>query len=262
MALFVACVGPVVAALIVLEKRLPFQAQRRPNRTDVRIDFTYLMTGYFIFSPLAQLLVKAIGWTAVGLFASRVSFGVWPSQLPLGVQVLLALSIAELVGYAVHRFAHETSAGWRVHATHHAATQMYWLNANRFHAIETVVKTSLQVLPLVMLGAGREVFLAYGAISAAHGFILHSNVDYRPGILSLFIGTPNLHRWHHSTIMAEANNNFGNVLTLWDHVFGSYYFPKGREFTGAVGLMDDSEFPTTYFGQMKSPFTGHAPIET
>jgi sterol desaturase/sphingolipid hydroxylase (fatty acid hydroxylase superfamily) len=35
--------------------------------------------------------------------------------------------------------------------------------------------------------------------------------------------TPNLHRVHHSRVRAEADSNFGTILTLWDRALGTYH---------------------------------------
>jgi sterol desaturase/sphingolipid hydroxylase (fatty acid hydroxylase superfamily) len=252
-ALFVACVAPVVASLLLLEQHLPFQPEDRPTREDVTADLTHLAMGYLVLTPLAQLLLKALAWVTAGWLASIVPGGLWPKSWPLGFQLLLALVIGEFGQYWFHRLAHRTELGWRVHATHHGTPQLYWLNANRFHAIETILKNVLQVGPLILLGCTKEAFLVYGILTAAHGWLLHANVDFRLGAISWFLGTPANHRWHHSTVVAEADHNFGGVLTVWDHVFGTWYSPRGRSFRGEVGIGEMPDFPKTWVEQLKSP---------
>ena len=34
--------------------------------------------------------------------------------------------------------------------------------------------------------------------------------------------TPDLHRWHHSTVYEEGDSNYGAVTSVWDRVFGTY----------------------------------------
>ena len=38
--------------------------------------------------------------------------------------------------------------------------------------------------------------------------------------LRLFVVTPDMHRVHHSVDRRETDSNFGEVLTLWDRLFG------------------------------------------
>ncbi len=63
-----------------------------------------------------------------------------------------------------------------------------------------------------------------------------------------------LHRWHHSLKLAEANTNYGNNIIFWDIVFGTLFWPKNRDASEAIGLSDLPAFPRGYFGQLASPF--------
>jgi sterol desaturase/sphingolipid hydroxylase (fatty acid hydroxylase superfamily) len=62
-----------------------------------------------------------------------------------------------------------------------------------------------------------------------------------------------LHRWHHSRVLEEANSNYGNNIILWDLIFGTFYHPKDREPSEDVGLSDIPDFPKDYLGQLLSP---------
>jgi sterol desaturase/sphingolipid hydroxylase (fatty acid hydroxylase superfamily) len=53
----------------------------------------------------------------------------------------------------------------------------------------------------------------------------HSNVRISPkidAILRGFIVTPDMHRVHHSQIIAEQNSNFGFNIPWWDRLFKTY----------------------------------------
>ena len=64
-----------------------------------------------------------------------------------------------------------------------------------------------------------------------------------------------LHRWHHSRILDEANTNYGQNLIVWDVVFGTRFLPADREPPEDIGLTGLSAFPMDYLGQLASPFT-------
>ena len=64
-----------------------------------------------------------------------------------------------------------------------------------------------------------------------------------------------LHRWHHSRVLEEANANYGNNILLWDLVFGTVYWPRDRDATEAVGFEGDERFPADYLGQLRAPFS-------
>jgi ornithine lipid hydroxylase len=253
-ALFLISAVPVVITLTMLERKMPYWPERKASREDVRNDLTHLAMCWFAISPIAQALMRVLALTMVGTFASSMGTHVWPSHWPLLLQLLLALAIGEFGQYWFHRLGHETNLAWRVHATHHGTPQVYWLNSTRFHAIEVIVRTMFQTAPLIILGCNADTFLIYGAFTAIHGWVQHSNVAWKTGFFNLILATSDNHRWHHSTTVSEANHNYGLVLLLWDRVFGTYYSPKDRRFTGAVGIGDMPDFPRTYWGQFLTPF--------
>jgi sterol desaturase/sphingolipid hydroxylase (fatty acid hydroxylase superfamily) len=63
-----------------------------------------------------------------------------------------------------------------------------------------------------------------------------------------------VHRFHHSKLLAEGNNNYGNNIILWDLVFGTFLWPKDRQASVEVGLADMPDFPKDYVGQVLSPW--------
>jgi sterol desaturase/sphingolipid hydroxylase (fatty acid hydroxylase superfamily) len=251
--LFVFIAVPVVLTLIYLEKSLAMQPEHVVSKQDLRTDITHLAMCWFAVNPLAQGLVGFLTVIVLGS-AAKAGLGVWPSHAPLLVQLALAVAVGELGQYWVHRIGHQFDLAWRIHSTHHGTPQVYWLNSTRFHALELIIKAVFQVGPLIVLGCTRECFMLYGIFTAIHGWVQHSNVAYRTGWLNYFMATPSNHRWHHSTVLAEANNNYGVVTPLWDHLFRTFYAPRGKVFTGTVGIADMPDFPKTYLSQFLAPF--------
>lgn len=64
-----------------------------------------------------------------------------------------------------------------------------------------------------------------------------------------------LHRWHHSRVLEEANSNFGQNLIVWDIIYGTRFLPKDREPPAEIGITDMPAFPMSYLAQLASPFT-------
>jgi sterol desaturase/sphingolipid hydroxylase (fatty acid hydroxylase superfamily) len=162
--------------------------------------------------------------------------------------------LAELWEYSFHRAMHEVPWLWRFHATHHSAPRLYWLNAIRFHPIDLFVAGALKVAPLALLGAGAPIFALVNVFSAVHGSYQHANVPVRIGPLNWIFSMTELHRWHHSRSMAEANHNYGGNLILWDVVFGTRYLPMDREPPEAIGMESLPRFPTGYWANLAAPF--------
>ena len=73
-------------------------------------------------------------------------------------------------------------------------------------------------------------------------------MDLKHGWLNYVIGTNEVHRWHHSSKYSEAKNF--SVIMIWDHLFGTYYFPKDREMPERTGLGDETNYPRHSYWQM------------
>ena len=107
-----------------------------------------------------------------------------------------------------------------------------------------------------MLGAPASVLALVNVFSAVHGSVKHANIPARIGPLNWVFSMAELHRWHHSPVVAEANHNYGGNLILWDVVFGTRYLPADRKPPSNVGLADAPgypRYPSSYVGQFLAP---------
>jgi sterol desaturase/sphingolipid hydroxylase (fatty acid hydroxylase superfamily) len=179
--------------------------------------------------------------------------GYWPHDAPVLAQVFLMLLIAEFFRYWIHRSLHVFGPLWQLHAVHHAADKIYTVNVGRFHPFDKAIQFLGDTVPFLLLGVTPEVFAAYFVLYAINGFYQHSNADVSLGPINWIIAGPELHRWHHSASIREAQSNYGNNLIVWDVLFGTRYLPEGRE-VGAVGI-GNSRWPNGFLRQMSAPFT-------
>jgi sterol desaturase/sphingolipid hydroxylase (fatty acid hydroxylase superfamily) len=67
------------------------------------------------------------------------------------------------------------------------------------------------------------------AIFAAGSMFRHSSVWIHFGILNAVFYGPAHHQIHHSAEERHRNRNLGASLSIWDHLFGTYYSPSARE---------------------------------
>ena len=66
--------------------------------------------------------------------------------------------------------------------------------------------------------------------------------------------TPNVHEIHHSRQLTETNSNYGNILTLYDRMLGTYT-PAERAQSVVYGLDDVDPVRTGSFpGLLSMPF--------
>ena len=133
--------------------------------------------------------------------------------------------------------------------------RLYWLNAARFHPIDLFLDGILGSITLLALGCPLEVLGLFLLVSGVHGFFQHANLPLRCGPLNYFFSMAELHRWHHSKNIEEANHNYGQNVIVWDLVFGTFFWPKDREPPENIGIPDLPAFPMTFWQQLASPFT-------
>jgi sterol desaturase/sphingolipid hydroxylase (fatty acid hydroxylase superfamily) len=259
--IFVLAVGTVA----VLERWLPYRSEWNASQGDLGVDALYLPISFAVnglLDPVVATLAVLLG----GALSASGGLGAWPSDWPLLGQLALAAVIAEFFDYWAHRVLHEVPWLWRFHATHHSPRRLYWLNATRAHPLETAFRGLVGALPLALLGAGTEV-LALGAVVAlVAGLFQHANIDFELGPLSWIFSIGELHRWHHSATLAEANHNYGNSFIFWDAVFGTRYLPEPEvagggasapRGPGRLGIEGLDAFPHGIVGHFLAPLRWH-----
>jgi sterol desaturase/sphingolipid hydroxylase (fatty acid hydroxylase superfamily) len=249
--------APVILASFVvmftLERLFPYQREWLRSHGDIRVDATYAVMIALLIEGIRPA-TYAVALVVAGWLSARSGGALWPGSWHWLVQLGLALVVAELPKYWFHRLEHEHDWLWRFHAPHHSVPRLYWLNASRFHPVDIGIDTVLGVGTLVALGCGDATIALFLVVSTVHGLFQHANLELRCGPLNWIFSMAELHRWHHSRTTAEANNNYGQNLIVWDVVFGSRYLPQDREPPRDIGLADLPNYPTGFLAQLAAPF--------
>lgn len=251
---FIAALVPSYLAVAVLERFVYYRESWLRADRDVRVDIGHLIVSGMLTIGLLRPLMLYVAITLGMLISQNTEIGLWPSSWPLVLQLVWALILGEFFLYWVHRLAHEWDWLWRFHAVHHSASRLYFLNAVRFHPVDLAISNYAPFVPLMALGASPEVLALFSLVSAVHGIFQHANLPLLLGPLNWFFSMAELHRWHHSTKLEEANSNYGQNLIVWDVVFGTRFLPKDREPPEQIGIYGMPNFPMRYWGQLMSPF--------
>ncbi len=246
--------GAGLLAVVVAEQIWPYRAAWGRAQGDLGTDVLHALVSGVGTARLVRPLVALVGVVVAGWLSDALGATLWPTAWPYLAQLALALVVAELPQYWVHRWQHEHDALWRLHATHHSAPRLYFLNAARFHPLDLGLLYFVGYLPLVALGCPSEVIMLFALFDAVFGMLQHSNIDVRLGWLNRVFSMAEVHRWHHSRTVREANTNYGSNLMIWDLVFGTFFLPLDREPPEQIGIADMPDFPTGYLAQLASPF--------
>ena len=233
----------IVCWLLIGERLLGYRAQWQRSDHQLRVDLSHT----FLNKGLVQLLIVSL--IGLGALDGREPGAL--SQYPLAVQVLVGLLSAEFGLYWAHRVAHEWPWLWRFHAVHHSVRKLWLVNTGRFHFVDSFASVIGSTLFLLLSGISMDAIVWVSAITAYIGILTHCNVDMRCGPLNYVFNTPQLHRWHHSTEATIGNNNYGENLTLWDHLFGTFYF-RPDDHVSDIGIRE--RMPAGFLGQLWIPF--------
>jgi sterol desaturase/sphingolipid hydroxylase (fatty acid hydroxylase superfamily) len=244
----------LVSAVLValLERVLPYRDAWNRRQGDLWTDAAYVPTTWIasgLFQPVIASIAVAVNGGLSDVFGSRL----WPTHWPFLVQYALACVVVELPSYWAHRWMHEVPWLWRLHAVHHSAPRLYWLNTTRSHPLEMLFRGVFSMLPLAMLGAGAEMIALNGVTNIVVGLFQHANVDIRLGPLNWIFSAAPVHRWHHSRDVSEANSNYGDNFIFWDTVFGTRYMPAHEPPT-RLGIEGLDAFPRGFLPQLVAPF--------
>jgi sterol desaturase/sphingolipid hydroxylase (fatty acid hydroxylase superfamily) len=175
---------------------------------------------FYYRSGLNQLLFMAALFSFLGTRLAFLQLRIVGSLNPI-VRGILWILLADFCSYWVHRLQHASRFVWAFHATHHAQEQLNFVTTIRFHPVDHFISDTLKFVPQLTLGASPMSWLP---LYLAMEFITntqHSRIKWRLGVLSRIFVTPWFHSFHHSTDQRHYDKNFGGLLTIWDHMFGT-----------------------------------------
>jgi sterol desaturase/sphingolipid hydroxylase (fatty acid hydroxylase superfamily) len=132
----------------------------------------------------------------------------------------------------------------------------------RQHPIEGLWRFPFIMTPAWALGVPVEAVAIYRGVSALVALTEHMNVKLWEPLdraLSLLVCTPNMHKLHHSRLAIETDSNYGNILSLFDRVFGTFTPPSPARCI-EYGLAGYDDAGSQQLGALlRLPFRGRAP---
>jgi sterol desaturase/sphingolipid hydroxylase (fatty acid hydroxylase superfamily) len=177
-----------------------------------------------------------------------------PAHLPMWGQVIVAWWAFDFMFYVTHRLSHDVDFLWRFHSVHHCAHRLSFLNASRVHPVDICWRRLLPIFVAYQTGVSVEAIIVANTIGMVLATITHMNVNFEFGPLNYLIGSNQMHRWHHSNKIEEAKNF--SVVMIWDRLFGTFVYPKGRARPDKLGLFNEQFYPVqSFWGQLMIPFT-------
>ena len=134
--------------------------------------------------------------------------------------ILLFLS-TDFVWYWYHRFGHEINLFWAAHIVHHQSDDFNYTSAARITIIQAVARGLFwSILPII--GFPPQMITVLLLIHGTYPFFTHTQLIGKLGWLEYIIVTPSHHRVHHSSNPEYLDKNYGDMLIIWDKIFGTF----------------------------------------
>ena len=132
----------------------------------------------------------------------------------------------------------------------------------RNHPIEQLLALAFICPWILLLGAPVWAVVAVELALFASALFSHANLRLPPrwsDRLGLIVVTPAFHIVHHSAQRSEHDLNYGELLTLWDRLFGTYRSPCR---VARLGLGDAADAAADRLtAQLYSPFARTTTLE-
>jgi sterol desaturase/sphingolipid hydroxylase (fatty acid hydroxylase superfamily) len=240
-------IGSIFAAMALLafvETLVPLHGRGRWNRAHLTPNL--VLTGITFGANLVLNTVLL----AIVLRVEDAGFGlVRLLALPPLPAAFVAVAALDLSFYAAHVSWHKIPALWRFHAVHHSDPAVDVTTTIRQHPGETLMRGAVLAAAIVAVGPSVAAFAVYRTAAALNGLLEHANLRVPrrlDAVLALVTTWPNYHKIHHSRAAAETDSNYGNLLSVWDRLFGTFTPPqRGAAVVCGLDGLDRPELQTT-----------------
>ncbi len=167
----------------------------------------------------------------------------------LGIQnplllFIISFFILDFFEYVYHVVMHKFHFFWLFHLVHHSDQNMDVSTTLREHPIETFIRLSFTLLWVFISGVSFWMLMGRQFIQIISNVTAHANLrlsEKSDTILSYFLVTPNMHQVHHHYVVPFTDSNYGDVLSIWDRIFGTYQKINAQDLVFGVDTEMDKE---------------------
>ena len=209
-----------LALFLSLEAIIPLFRMEYKKAKHAGINLTFTLITLIINLIGASLIVAAVD------FNKTYQFGLLNMvSMPLWLYIILGLTVLDLIGaWLIHWLEHRVKWMWMFHLIHHTDPNIDVTTGLRHHPGENVLRLIFTTLAVLITGASFGLVMLYQTISAFFAAMTHANIQF-PKILdkplSWIFVTPHFHKVHHHNVLPQTDSNYGNIFSIWDHVFST-----------------------------------------
>jgi sterol desaturase/sphingolipid hydroxylase (fatty acid hydroxylase superfamily) len=213
----------------------------------------------FIFTALPiQLLLTSL----IVVVAKSLNNHHWglinfiPFHTHFWVYYIVLFILLDLCEYTYHVIMHKVDPLWKFHLVHHSDLKVDVSTTVREHPGETLVRTCFLLLWVCLLGPSvgvlilRQIFQTFSNIIAHTKFRLPERANK---IIGKVFVTPNIHHVHHHYVLPYTDRNYGDVLSIWDRLFGTFSELDGEHTHFGIDTHMDENLNSKFPSLVKIP---------
>ncbi len=223
-----------------------FPAEKWADRQLTLVDRNYTMMmllgifplfTYLILMPFSHLFGGADPATSsTGSPLAITHWAPWFNGHPyvlFGVYYLLY----DFTYYWMHRTQHAIPWWWALHSMHHSTRQMSCWTNDRGNLIDGFIQSMILAVVGLAMGVDPDEFAWLMLLGELVQNLSHTNTRLGFGrVLQRVFVDPKFHRLHHMLVDPERpklhNCNYGQVLSIWDVIFGTALYGEPPRPTG------------------------------
>jgi sterol desaturase/sphingolipid hydroxylase (fatty acid hydroxylase superfamily) len=134
---------------------------------------------------------------------------------------ILLFLVTDFLWYWYHRCAHQVNLFWMAHIVHHQSEDFNYTVSTRITIFQAVIRSMFwSVMPLI--GFPPDMIFFFLLIHGAYPFFTHTQIIGKLGWIEYIFVTPSHHRVHHASNPEYLDKNFGDILIIWDKLFGTF----------------------------------------
>ena len=219
---------PIILAMILIETLISGL-----NKKSLYKNKDTLCTSGLLFGNI--LMGFAINGATLALHIFLYQFRIFDliNTVPLWAMWLMTFVLIDLVFYIYHRFSHRVRFLWAIHMSHHSSEEMNFAVSMRQAWLGPISKIPFFIV-LPILGLDPTIIAVAGVISTLWGVVGHTQIIGKLGPFEWFFNTPSHHRVHHGANAEYIDKNYGNLLIIWDRMFGTFEPEKAKVKYGLV----------------------------
>jgi sterol desaturase/sphingolipid hydroxylase (fatty acid hydroxylase superfamily) len=192
------------------------------------------------------MIINAVfGIATAGIFVwlSETHFGLLHQiEAPIWFELLLSVMVLDLIAqYTVHFLLHKVPVMWRLHIVHHSDKHVDVTTGTRHHPIDFIIRELFALGAVVIMGMPISFYFFYRIISVLFTYFTHANMALPLWLdkgLSYLIVTPNMHKFHHHYQLPWTDSNYGNILSVWDRIFGTFVYGDVKAIHYGIDVAD------------------------